>query len=106
MHCIEEVIRREVRGRKLKPLRSGDKKYYEKDNNFIYADSSFFDVFRFKLIKGDPKTCLKNPRSLVLTEEYAEKYFKGEDPMGKSLRVKKDTNFFIITGIMEDLPDN
>ena len=101
---VESTVR--LRGVEEVQIQSGDRKYHEEENCFIYADSSFFDVFSFKLIKGDPKTCLKNPRSLVLTEEYAEKYFKGEDPMGKSLRVKKDTNFFIITGIMEDLPDN
>jgi putative ABC transport system permease protein len=51
-------------------IRFGDKKFNE--DGVMFADSTFFDVFDFKLIKGDPQTALVRPRSMVLTEEYAK----------------------------------
>jgi len=72
----------------------------------MFADSTFFDVFSFRLLRGDPSTCLKEPRSIVLTEEYARKYFGGEDPIGKSLKIEQDTNLSVVTGVMEDIPAN
>jgi len=87
-------------------VRSGDRKFLETDQEFIFADSTFFDVFSFKMLQGNPKTCLRNPRSIVLTEEYATKYFGDEDPMGKTFRIEQDTNYYTVTGIMEDVPGN
>ncbi|MCK4989191.1 MAG: ABC transporter permease, partial [Bacteroidales bacterium] len=72
----------------------------------MFTDSTFFDVFSFKLLRGDPKTCLKEPRSIVLTEEYARKYFGNEDPIGKTLKIEQDTNVSVITGVMQDFPQN
>ncbi len=48
-----------------------------------YTDEDLFSVFGFKLNTGDPITALKEPFSLVLSEEAAKKLFKEEDPMGK-----------------------
>ena len=87
-------------------VRSGDRKFLETEREYIFADSTFFDVFSFKLLQGNPKTCLRDPRSIVLTEEYANKYFGDEDPMGKTFRIEQDTNFYSITGVMQDLPVN
>ncbi len=87
-------------------VRKGDRKFYETENDFLFADSSFFDVFSFRLLKGDPKICLKEPRSLVLTEDYARKYFGDEDPMDQTLRIEQDTVFYTVTGVMENVPAN
>jgi putative ABC transport system permease protein len=87
-------------------VRSGDRKFHETEREYMFADSTLFDVFSFKLLKGNPKTCLRDPRSIVLTEEYANKYFGDEDPMGKSLRIEQDTNYYTITGVLEDVPVN
>jgi putative ABC transport system permease protein len=85
---------------------NGDRKFNETEEDFMFTDSTFFDVFSFKLLKGDPLTCLKEPRSIVLTEEYAKKYFGNEDPIGKSLKIEQDTNVSVVTGVMEDFPPN
>ena len=82
----------------------GEKKINEK--NFLFADSTFFDVFSFNLLKGDPKNVLTEPRSVVMTETGAKKYFGNEDPIGKLLRVESDTILYKVTGLMEDLPEN
>ena len=81
-----------------------DKKFNER--NMLFADSTFFDVFSFKLIKGDPKTVLKEPKTVVLTESASKKYFGSEDPIGKLLKVESDTTLYKVTGVMENVPEN
>lgn len=71
----------------------------------FFTDSVFFDVFDFDLVKGDKKTALAHTHSIVLTESMAQKYFKGEDAMGKFLRLQGSTNL-LVTGILKDVPAN
>lgn len=80
------------------------------DRNFIedgvyYADSTVFEVFSWELIKGNPKTALANPNSIVFTESMARKYFGEEDPMNKTVTFDNDSEFKV-TGVMEDVPHN
>jgi putative ABC transport system permease protein len=82
------------------------REHYSEDG-VLYTDSSFFDVFDFKLLKGNPKTALVKPASLVLTETYAKKYFGDEDPLGKQITVEDDDRFFyVVTGVVADVPAN
>ena len=46
------------------------------------------------------------PRSIVLTKEFAKKYFGNEDPIGKTLKIEQDTNVSVITGVMQDFLQN
>jgi putative ABC transport system permease protein len=101
---VENVVRMRKSGGWL--VRKGDRTFQETDENFIFADSTFFDVFSFDLIKGDPQSCLRDPRSIVLSEEYATKYFGDEDPIGQTLVIEQDTNLSVITGVMADFPQN
>lgn len=79
-----------------------DKLFNEK--KFLYADSAFFSVFSFPLVKGNPSTALDAPEKLVITESMARKYFGSDEPTGKTIKVAgKD---FIITGITPDAPAN
>jgi putative ABC transport system permease protein len=71
----------------------------------LYADPSFFDIFTFHLIKGNPKDALRQPFSIVLTEELAEKYFPGEEPIGKILKFEDEFDLKV-TGVMENPPAN
>lgn len=76
------------------------------EDGVLFADSTFFDVFDFPLIAGNPKTALAKPRSMVLTRSIAQKYFGDENPLGKKITVEQDTIFYEVTGLMEDIPDN
>jgi len=76
------------------------------EDGVLFADSSFFSVFDFKLLNGDPKTALANPRSMILTEKFAKKYFGDEDPMGKRLSLEADTNLYTVTGVIQNIPSN
>jgi putative ABC transport system permease protein len=76
------------------------------ENKFMYADSSFFKIFSFRLLRGDPNKVIDKPYDVVLTKSTAEKYFGNEDPVGKTLKVGNDSNLYRITGIMQDCPAN
>ncbi len=76
-----------------------------REEHVVFADSTFFDVFSFPLLKGNPRTVLKEPNSLVITPALAKKYFGRKDPIGQTLILDKDYPYHI-TGIMEEMPPN
>jgi putative ABC transport system permease protein len=76
-----------------------------KEDRIFFAEPSFFDVFSLPLLKGDPKTSLKNPYSVILTETTAKKYFGSADPMGKTL-LFRNKELVMVTGIAKDVPEN
>ena len=82
----------------------GDRTYLE--DHFYWADSGFFEIFSFTLLKGEPSRVLSEPRSMVITESTARKYFGEEDPMGKTIEVFSDSTDYTVTGIVEDIPAN
>jgi ABC-type antimicrobial peptide transport system permease subunit len=68
----------------------------------LWADASFFKVFTFPLLQGNPATALKEPYSLVLTEQTARKLFGEANVLGKS--VQFDTTTYVVTGVMQNIP--
>src|ERR1051326_459422 len=85
-------------------VRKGEIKFQEK--NAVWADSSFFNVFDFKLLKGNPKTASKDQFSIVFSETAARKYFGKDDPIGQTLLLTGDAFPGKVTGIMQDMPEN
>lgn len=81
---------------------------YIKEEQVVFTDSTLFDVFTLPMIKGDPKTALKAPNNVVLTESSASRYFGSvEQAYGKTLTVQGNPDkVYNITGIIEDLPQN
>ncbi len=70
-----------------------------------YVQGDFLSMFSFGLSEGDPKTALNSPDGVVISKKIADKYFKGVDPMGKTIRVdNKDDK--IVTGILDEIPSN
>lgn len=61
-------------------------KTFEEENVF-YADSSFFRMFSYPLVSGDRENALSEPGTVLLSQTAAEKYFGGENPIGKTLDV-------------------
>lgn len=99
---VEAAVRMQSWGESL--IRIDDRKFIE--NKIALADSSFFDIFSLKLLKGNPKKALAEPNAVVLTEKQSEKYFGNTDPLGKHLRIGSDTTLYTITGVMENVPEN
>src|SRR5258705_6166612 len=78
----------------------GDKKAYEEKG--WLAEASFFQVFPFKFIKGDPAKALTAPSAIVISEDLANKYFGNEDPIGKTIKINKQD--FAVKGVLAKLP--
>jgi putative ABC transport system permease protein len=85
-------------------IRYEDKIFLE--DKFLWADSSFFQIFSFKLISGDPLKVLNEPKTIVISENMANKYFGSEDPVGKILKIFSDTTHYRVTGVFENVPVN
>jgi putative ABC transport system permease protein len=74
-----------------------------KEERVAYGDSTLFDVFTLPMLAGDPKTALKEPHSLVITENIAKKYFNRIDAVGQNMIIN-DTGNYKITGVIKNIP--
>ena len=79
-------------------------------NDIFLVDSNFFTFFTFALRTGDPRTCLSAPDGVVIDEYSANRYFPGENPIGKTIKIK-DENYnedkiYIVTAVMKNMPEN
>jgi len=81
----------------------GDRKFEEK--RVFYADSTFLEVFSYRLLKGDRASVLNRPDAVLITEDLAKKYFGHEDALGKILR-KDNNKDVIVTGVLANIPSN
>ncbi len=71
------------------------------------VDPPFLTMFSFPLLRGDLRTALEDPNSVIMTEKIARKYFGPEEPMGKIIRIlssRKQWVSFTVTGILENIP--
>ena len=67
------------------------------------VDQNFLDIFSFGWTAGDKRTALLNPRSVVLTESTAKRFFPYKDPLGTTLALSK-LGSYTVTGILPDPP--
>ena len=79
------------------------KKFNEWRNCF--ADASFFSMFTYPLIKGDPQHPFNDAHSIILSETTAKTFFGNEDPIGKTLK-GDDKKLYTVSGVMKDMPGN
>ena len=98
---IETSFRQSFTGGLL--VRAGDKAFFE--NRVVAVDPAFLTAFTFPLLRGDREKALADPRSVVLSEEMAVKYFGAEDPVGRTL-VVNDAHSLAVTGVAKKLPRN
>jgi len=76
------------------------------EKSFMFSDPSFFDLFTFKLLQGDPGKVLAASHQVIVTESTAKKYFGNDNPVGKVLQVGNDSVPYQVTGIIQDCPSN
>jgi len=70
------------------------------------VDDTFFKVFSFPLIQGDPEDALKGTNKVVISESIAVKYFGKEQPMGKMFEINDGEYHLEVSGIIQDMPAN
>lgn len=69
-----------------------------------YVDAAFLDIFTFPLSMGDAASALRDLRSVVLTEEMAQKLGLGAQPIGKVVTIAEKG--YLVSGIATDIPEN
>ncbi|MFT3705396.1 MAG: ABC transporter permease [Agriterribacter sp.] len=75
------------------------------ESGFTYADQSMLDILEMPMVYGDRSTALAEPNSIVLTKRKADKYFPGQNPVGKTIILNDDKKtLFKVGGVMEDMP--
>ncbi|MCP4728154.1 MAG: FtsX-like permease family protein, partial [bacterium] len=94
-------------------------KIFKGENSFIeeyiyFSSPEILDIFTIPFVKGDKRTALDNPCSIIISEKYAVKYFGDEDPIGQTLGFTEKTNSskkiypvtLTVTGVIKDTPGN
>ena len=77
------------------------------EEGFVYADQQLFDIFKYPFIYGNPAHVLDEPYSMVISKRIADKYFPGENPVGKTFILNSDAKrIYTINGVIADLPAN
>ncbi|HLY68174.1 MAG TPA: ABC transporter permease [Puia sp.] len=98
---IESYVR--IRNRDPFVVRYGDKTYVEP--KFYFADSTFFKMFSFPLIKGNAQNALDAPDKIVISQSMEKKYFGNTDGLGKILLIGGTKNY-LVSGVAKDAPIN
>lgn len=90
----------------------GDNAYVSYGNesfqeSISFADEAFFDIFNFKLTAGSTKN-FKDQKSIFLSQKMADKYFAGEDPIGKLMVIEMRNKEYevIVGGVLAKVPSN
>jgi ABC-type antimicrobial peptide transport system permease subunit len=83
------------------PLFTVDNTYDKEKGRYVEKD--FLRMFSFKLTKGDPATALVRPDAVVISKKLADKYFKGQDPVGKMIKIDNTDNV-MVTGVLDEIP--
>jgi putative ABC transport system permease protein len=73
------------------------------ENDVAFSDASFFSLFNFPFVEGSPKTALKTPDEMILTERLARKIFGTGPAIGRMIIVNNNLSFRV-SGIVKDPP--
>ncbi len=63
-----------------------------------FADSTYFELFRYEFIEGNPAKALSEPGTVVISEDIARKFFGNQPAYGKALRI---SNSWFETGELD-----
>src|SRR5258708_29797377 len=82
----------------------GDKIF--RGDGLAFVDSNFFQVFTLPLLKGNAKTALSQPNSVIITRAVAKKYFGDSEHIGKVIDFKDNYATMTVTGLIDAVPEN
>ena len=87
-------------------VRPADKQQNIYEQGFTYADQDLVSMLQLSVVYGERDRALTEPHTLVITQSKAEKFFPGENPVGKTLFFNNWTDPWRITAVVKDLPTN
>ncbi|GAA4275108.1 ABC transporter permease [Aquimarina gracilis] len=86
-------------------LKGRENTLYKEEQCYL-AEENFFEVFSFNFLQGNPKTALKDPKSIVITQKTAARYFGKENPIDKTLEIRENDgswSTFTVTGVVANV---
>jgi putative ABC transport system permease protein len=87
-------------------LKRADQAQNTFEEGFTFADQELLDILKLPMVYGKRENALKDPQSMVISKSKADKYFPGQDPVGKIMYINNDkTRPFKIGGVMQDIPE-
>lgn len=72
--------------------------------NYLLADTSFFQIFSYKLLEGNPANCFKAKDQIVLSASYAKKIYPNQPAIGEVIQINDIS--FTVSAIVEDFGSN
>ncbi len=87
-------------------ITTGDNKAKVFHEDFIAGNPGFLNVFSFPLISGDRNTALTEPKSVILTEQTAKRFFGSTNVLGRLLFFDNDSVPYKVTGVLKNFPAN
>lgn len=100
---IEAATRLTTRGGELS-LKVGEETFMQ--DQTLFVDSTFFQVFAYRFEDGNPASALQSPNSVVLTADLALKYFGKTNVVGEYMEVGEEGSLFQVTGVVEEQTQN
>ena len=86
-------------------VRPADKLQNTYEEGFTYADQGLLDMLKLPMVYGKRENALKEPLTMVISKRKADKYFPGQDPVGKVMFLNNDqAHPYRIGGVMQDIP--
>lgn len=88
-------------------IRRTDRTENTHEESVAYINQGLLNVLEVPFVHGNPKNALNNPNTVVITESTADRYFRNEDPIGKTIILNDDQKkVYQITGVVQDFPSN
>ena len=84
-------------------IRVIDKKYEQQD--ILFADADFVDIFKLNLLKGNAKVSLAQPNKVLLDQSTARKYFGEQEAIGQVIKYGNKTELEV-AGVFSDIEEN
>lgn len=88
------------------PLRNEKREVGFNEPNGYFADSTFFDIFSFKAVEGNPDKALRKPFGIILSESMAKRYFGDDEAVGQTLSFMGNPDMLEVAAVIEDAPKN
>jgi ABC-type antimicrobial peptide transport system permease subunit len=102
----EKIARRISFDDQLITIKTGNAiKKFQEEQGIVFAEPDLFDLLHLPLLKGEEHLALKDPNTAIITQKLADKYFPGEDPIGKTILIDNRLSCQV-TGILENVPSN